>query len=105
MKSIFDKVYDIRSIHSIRELLDSSATLYYYNTAFMRRVNEKVENIPYHRLHEDTKALATYLNGIGLENKKIAVINTSRNAEPHHDYFVEIVYFYKGSVLKEKKYE
>lgn len=74
MKSIFDKVYDIRSVHSIRELLDSSATLFYYNTAFMRKVNEKVEKIPYHRLHEDTKALATYLNSIGLENKKIAVI-------------------------------
>ena len=74
MKSIFEKVYDIRSVHSIRELLDSSTELYYYNTAFMRRVDEKVEKIPYHRLHEDTMALATYLNSIGLENKKIAVI-------------------------------
>lgn len=32
-----------------------------------------------------------------IKNKKIAVINTSRNAEPHNHYFVEIVYFHKGA--------
>lgn len=32
-----------------------------------------------------------------IKNKKIAIINTSRNAEPHYHYFVEIVYFYKGT--------
>ena len=32
-----------------------------------------------------------------IKNKKIAFINTSRNAEPHNHYFVEIVYFHKGT--------
>lgn len=43
-----------------------------------------------------------------IQNKKIAVINTSRNAEPHHHYFVEIVYFYKGSgthIINNKEYQ
>ncbi len=32
-----------------------------------------------------------------IKNKKIAVISSSRNAEPHNHYFVEIVYFHKGT--------
>ncbi len=42
-----------------------------------------------------------------ISNKKIAFINSSRNAEPHYHYFVEIVYFYKGSgthIINNKQY-
>lgn len=67
-------VYDVRDIYSIRELVESSAELYPDNPAFARRIGRDIEYISFSEAFSDIKALATYLNSLGLENSKIAVI-------------------------------
>ncbi len=74
MKYNSSKLHTIREIESIRELFESSYELFPDNIAFLRKVNGEVEEITYSRAHSDTVAFATYLTGIGLNGKKIAVI-------------------------------
>jgi len=43
-----------------------------------------------------------------IKNNQITIINSSRNADPHLHYFVEIVYFYKGTgthIINNKKFK
>ena len=74
MKYKSNKVYEIREIHSIRDILESSFTLFPDNVAFLRKSSDGIEEISYTRTYEETVALATYFHALGLENKKIAVI-------------------------------
>ena len=74
MKYKSNKVYEIREIHSIRDILESSFTLFPDNVAFLRKSSDGIEEISYTRTYEETVALATYFHALGLKNKKIAVI-------------------------------
>ncbi len=74
MKYKSNKVYEIRDVHSIRDIFESACELYPDNIAFLRKSNDIIEEITYARTHNETVALATYLNDIGLSGKKIAVI-------------------------------
>ncbi len=66
--------YETRNLSTVRELLESSVLLYENNIAYLRKSNDEVEEIDYKRVFSDVIALSTYLNSIGLEGKKIAVI-------------------------------
>ena len=63
-------VYDVREVRTIKELLESSASLYSSHNAFVFRDGAKT----YTDVLNETIWFSTYLNSIGLKNKKIAVI-------------------------------
>ena len=68
-------VYHVREITNIRELLEGSFEANPDNIAFLSRAEgDGMEQILYHSLMEDVKCFATYLNSLGLEGKKIAVV-------------------------------
>ncbi|MBQ7364237.1 MAG: AMP-binding protein [Clostridia bacterium] len=85
MKFDSSKVYDIREVSSIREILESSVALYPDNTAFLRKKDGAIEEISYTRMYNETVALATYFHMIGLGGKKIAVMG-------HNSYEWSITY-------------
>ncbi len=67
-------VYDVKDVLTLRALLDRSAELYPDRCAFAVRCGNGVEEITYADFYADAAALATYLNSLGLEGKKIALI-------------------------------
>lgn len=74
MKKRTDFVYDMREVMNLRELLQRSVERYADNTAFVVRCGDELEEISYLDFYRDVEALATYLNSLGLEGKKIALI-------------------------------
>ncbi|MBR6708279.1 MAG: AMP-binding protein, partial [Clostridia bacterium] len=74
MKKTTDVLYDIREVTSLRELLERSAVRYADRPAFAVRCGNETEEISYMDFYRDVEALATYLNSLGLEGKKIALI-------------------------------
>ena len=78
-------VYNVREVNSIRELCHQSAELFADKTAFLFKKDGIGVEITYARMMEDVRALATYLNSIGLSGKHIAV--TGKNS-----YFWAITY-------------
>lgn len=74
MKKNTNYVYDIPQILTLRELLERSAELYAELPAFAVRAAGEVEEINYADFYADVTGLATYLNSLGLEGKKIALI-------------------------------
>ena len=75
-------VYNVRQVNSIRELCHTSNDLYANRTAFLFREKGVKVEITYIRMMQDVKALATYLNSIGLSGKKIAV-SGKNSSMPH----------------------
>lgn len=71
-------VYNVDEVSSIRDLCHRSAELYGDKTAFIFRLQDNVMEISYAGMLKDVKALATYLNSIGLSGKHIAV--TGKNS-------------------------
>lgn len=70
-----EMVYDVRMICTIRELIETSADEYNALTAYvLKDKNGDLRYVTYKHLLSDVKALATYLNSLGFENKKLAVI-------------------------------
>jgi long-chain acyl-CoA synthetase len=68
-------VYDIKPIRSFREMLENSADEYAERTAILFTGKDKnVIKKTYGDLLNDVRDLSAYLNLIGLEGKKIAVI-------------------------------
>ncbi|NLK71988.1 MAG: AMP-binding protein [Clostridiales bacterium] len=68
--------YEIRQINDIKEMINSSASLYGDNTAFLTK-NKKggpYKSIKYKELKEDIDALGTSLLDLNLAGKNIAVI-------------------------------
>lgn len=68
-------VYDVRTVNTLRELIETSAEEYGTNTAFI--LKDKTGNlteITYSRFLAEIKAFSTFLCSKGLENKKIALI-------------------------------
>ena len=70
-----DFAYDVRNVCSIRELIETSADEFSANSAFLvKDKNGEIIHITYAEFFEEIKALSTYLNSLGLEGRKIAVI-------------------------------
>ena len=67
--------YNVRNVCSVRELIETSAAEFANKSAFLLKDDEgNIIPVSYRRFFEEIKALSTYLNSLGLENKKIAVI-------------------------------
>lgn len=71
------KVYNIRDISSIRDMVETSCELYADNIAFLSRSGEKVETVTYAEVGEDVRALATELCARGCRGEKIAVMGAN----------------------------
>jgi len=67
-------VYNVPEVRDLREMMTRSAKEYAENTAFLFKRGERVIEITYDRAMHEMASLATYLNSLGLEGKKIAVI-------------------------------
>lgn len=68
-------VYDVTTVCTIRELIERSAEEYPENDAFIvKEKNSDHRHLTYASLLESVRQYAVYLNSLGLENKKIAVI-------------------------------
>lgn len=74
MKKKQNELHPVREVASIRELVESSVTLFPENIAFLRKKDGEIETISFARTYQEMTAFATYLNSRGLQNKKIAVI-------------------------------
>ncbi len=73
--------YNVRTVCSIRELIETSADEYAENSAFLvKNAAGEIVHITYREFFGEIKALATYLNSLGLENKKVAVIGKNSYA-------------------------
>jgi long-chain acyl-CoA synthetase len=73
-------LYDVRPITDIKDMLNSSASLYSNKAAFLVKSKEsgKYEPISYKKLKEDVDALGTALINLGLKGKRIALIGENR---------------------------
>ncbi|MGL4484299.1 MAG: AMP-binding protein, partial [Anaerovoracaceae bacterium] len=71
-----DKLYEVREIANLKELLNSSAELFKNQAAFLRKNYSGGPYIPvsYAELKNDVNALGTALINLGLKGKRIAVI-------------------------------
>ncbi len=74
-------VYDVKSIRSFREMLESVADEFSDRVAILYSGSDKkIIKKTYCELSDDVRAFATYLNTLGLEGKKIAVLG--KNSYP-----------------------
>lgn len=73
-------VYDVRSIHSIRELIETSVDMYAERTAFVLKNKNRMYELTYEKLFSDIRALSSVLCAKGLEHQKIAVIGKNSYA-------------------------
>ncbi|HPK35940.1 MAG TPA: AMP-binding protein [Oscillospiraceae bacterium] len=67
-------VYNVPVVRDLREMMTRSAREYADNVAFLFKRGERVIEISYDRAMREIIYLATYLNSLGLEGQKIAVI-------------------------------
>ncbi|HHW30391.1 MAG TPA: AMP-binding protein [Clostridiaceae bacterium] len=73
-------LYDVRPIRDIKDMLNSSVSLYKDRAAFWvkSKTSGNYEPITYGRLKEDVDALGTALIDLGLKGKRIALIGENR---------------------------
>jgi long-chain acyl-CoA synthetase len=78
MKNI--PLYDVRKIKSIKELMDTSATLYSDRTAFLYKPkgSDKYEPVTFRQFKSEVDALGTALIELGLKDGRIAIISENR---------------------------
>lgn len=78
MKNI--PLYEVRTIKTLKDMLNSSAELYGSKPAFLvkRKGNENYQPILYREFKADVDALGTALINLGLKGKRIAVIGENR---------------------------
>jgi len=74
MKKPNDLVYIVRDIYNFRDLIKGSAEEYGNRPAFVLANGEENYEVTFNQFYSEIKALATFLNNEGLENKHIAVI-------------------------------
>ncbi len=67
-------VYNVPVVRDLREMMTRSAREYADNIAFLFKRGERVIEITYDRAMREMICLAAYLNSLGLEGQKIAVI-------------------------------
>ena len=75
-----DPLYDVREISTLRELFESSTTLFKDRIAFLQKysINSPYKEITYSEFKDDVYSFATGLISMGFKDKKIAVIGESR---------------------------
>ena len=71
------KVYNIRDISSIRDMVETSCELFADNPAFLSRDGETVYVKTYTEVGEDIRALAAELTARGMRGEKIAVMGAN----------------------------
>ena len=71
------KVYNIRDISSIRDMVETSCELFADNPAFLSRDGETVYVKTYTEVGEDIRALAAELTARGMRGEKIAVMGVN----------------------------
>ena len=79
---IYGKVplYTVRDVNTIREILESSTSLFGDRIAFLQKygINSAYKEITYKEFHDDVYSFGTGLIKLGFKDKKIAVIGESR---------------------------
>lgn len=75
-----EPLYEVREITTLRDLFESSTTLYENNVAFLQKygLNASYKEITYKEYKDDVYSFATGLLKLGLKDKRIAVIGESR---------------------------
>jgi len=78
MKNI--PLYEVRKIKSIKDMLDSSASLYSDRIAFWVKLkgNDEYQPITYKQFKSEVDALGTALIDMGLKGKRVAIIGENR---------------------------
>ncbi len=78
MKNI--PLYEVRKIKSIKDMLDSSVSLYADRTAFLvkHKGNDDYQPITYKHFKSEVDALGTALIDIGLKGGRVAIISENR---------------------------
>jgi len=78
MKNI--PLYDVRKVKSIKEVLETSTSLYAERTAFLnkRKGNDTFDSITYKQFKTEVDALGTTLIDMGLKGGRIAIISENR---------------------------
>lgn len=73
-------LYDVRHIGNVKEMLDTSASIYAERTAFLVKNKEGADYKPvsYKQFKSDVEALGTALLEMGLKGEKIALIGENR---------------------------
>ena len=75
----FGKLYSVREIKDLKDMLYQSGNLFAKNNAFMvKNDNGSYKNITYTQFKSDTDALGTALISLGLKDAFIAVIGENR---------------------------
>lgn len=73
------KLYDVRPVKDLRDMLEQSAKLFGDKNAFMvKNADDKYEGITYSQFKDDVDALGTALMDLGLKDRFIAVIGENR---------------------------
>lgn len=75
-----EALYEVREVSTIREILETSTTLFKDNIAFMQKygLNAPYKEITYGQFKDDVYSFGTGLISMGLKDKRIAVIGESR---------------------------
>lgn len=75
-----EPLYQVRDISTLRDLFESSTTLFENRIAFLQKYgqNTPYKEITYKEYRDDVYSFATGLINLGLKDKKIAVIGESR---------------------------
>lgn len=78
MKNI--PLYEVRKVSSIKDVLETSASLYSERTAFLqkRKGSDKYEPVTYKQYKTEVDALGTELIDMGLKGSRIAIISENR---------------------------
>ena len=73
-----EPLFEVREISTLKDMFESSTEIYAERTGFLVKDDPKApyKEIKYKQFREDVYAFATGLIDMGLQGKKIAVINT-----------------------------
>jgi long-chain acyl-CoA synthetase len=76
----YGKLYDVRPIKDLKDMLDSSVELYGEKAAFLSKPKNQTDYVPitYKQYKKDVDAFGTVLISLGLKGGKIALIGENR---------------------------
>ncbi len=76
----YGKLYDVRPIKDLKDMLDSSVDLYGEKAAFLSKPKNQTDYVPitYKQYKKDVDAFGTVLISLGLKGGKIALIGENR---------------------------
>ena len=74
-----EKLYTVRQIQDLKDMLEQSVSLYGNNPAFRKKDSDgKIRTITYNTFYNDITALGAALIDMVLKNKKVAVLGENR---------------------------